>query len=113
VSLADLAAAQATPEQLAHPPWPAPLAAVLRTRQQQLRAQLASAVGELPRPAQPALRGLLVWARLAAAHSQRGERALPAAPGPRDHPTRDPHRPQDSWWAWSAARRASAGRFAL
>ena len=58
VSLADLAAAQATPEQLAHPPWPAPLAAVLRTRQQQLRAQLASAVGELPRPTQPALRGL-------------------------------------------------------
>jgi phytoene synthase len=113
VSLADLAAAQAAPEQLAQPPWPAPLAAVLRTRQQQLRAQLAVAVGELPRHAQPALRGILVWARLAAAQSRRCERALPRALDPRDHPTRDHHRPQDSWWAWSAARRATAGRFAL
>lgn len=113
MSLADLAAARAAPEQLAQPPWPAPLAAALRTRQRQLRAQLAAAVGELPRHAQPALRGILVWARLAAAQSWRCERALPQALGPRDHPSRDHHRPQDSWWAWSAARRAAAGRFAL
>lgn len=113
VSLADLAAAQAAPEQLAHPPWPAPLAAALRSRQQQLRGQLAAAVAELPRHQQPALRGILVWARLATAQSQRAERALPQALEPRDHPTRDHHRPQDSWRAWSAARRATSGRFAL
>jgi phytoene synthase len=108
VTLADLAAASAAPQDLARPPWPEGLARVLRLRHQQLRAELAAGVGELPRHAQPTLAGLLVWVRLAAEHSRRAERALPHALKPRDH-----HGPLDSWRAWSAARRAAAGRFAL
>jgi 15-cis-phytoene synthase len=108
VTLTDLAAAHTLPEQLAQPPWPEPLAAWLRTRLQLLRAELAAGVGGLPRQLQPALRGVLVWARLAAAQSLRCERALPCALDTRDH-----HRPLDSWWAWNAARRAATGRFAL
>jgi 15-cis-phytoene synthase len=108
VTLMDLAAASAAPQDLARPPWPEGLARVLRLRHQQLRAELARGVGELPRHAQPTLAGLLVWARLAAAHSQRGERALPHALEPRDH-----HGPVDSWRAWRTARRAAAGRYAL
>src|SRR5579863_4993895 len=106
--LAHLAAASAAPQDLARPPWPHGLVRVLRLRHQQLRAELAAGVGELPRLNQPTLAGLLVWARLAAAHSQRSERALPHALEPRDH-----HGPLDSWRAWSTARRAAAGRFAL
>jgi 15-cis-phytoene synthase len=108
VALSDLAAAGALAEALARPPWPQGLAGLLRTRHQELRAELAAGVAGLPRQEQPALRGLLVWARLAAVQSQRGERALPRALKPRDH-----HRPLDSWRAWSAARSAAAGRFAL
>jgi 15-cis-phytoene synthase len=108
VTLADLAAAPATVEELARPPWQQGLAQVLRTRHQGLRAELAAAVAQLPRHAQPTLRGIMVWARLAAVQSLRCERALPHALSTRDH-----HRPFDSWRAWSAARRAAAGRFAL
>jgi phytoene synthase len=108
VTLADLAAAPASAEALARPPWPPGLAQLLGTRHRQLRAELAAGVAQLPRPAQPGLRGLMVWAQLAALQSRRGERALPRALNPRDH-----HRPLDSWRAWRAARRAAAGRFAL
>lgn len=108
VALSDLAAARALPEALAQPPWPQGLAGFLRTRHQELRAELAAGVAGVPRQAQPALRGLLVWTRLAAVQSLRGERALPRALNPRDH-----HRPLDSWRAWSVARRAASGRFAL
>jgi phytoene synthase len=108
VALEDLAAASAAPQDLAQPPWPEGLARVLRLRHQELRAQLAADVGALPRQTQPALAGLLVWARLAVLHSRRAERALPHALKPRDH-----HGPLDSWRAWGAARRAAAGRFAL
>ncbi|GAC1458738.1 MAG: hypothetical protein PVSMB6_17990 [Steroidobacteraceae bacterium] len=108
VTLADLAAAGVRPEDLARPPWPEALADLLRRRHRQLRAALAVSVGGLPRDAQPQLRGLLVWARLTGQQSQRCERALPHAPGPRDH-----HGPLDPWRAWAAARRAAAGRFAL
>jgi phytoene/squalene synthetase len=108
VTLADLAAAPATADELARPPWPPGLARLLRTRHRHLRAELAAGVAQLPRPAQPALRGLMVWAQLAAVYSQRGERALPHALKPRDY-----HRPLDAWRAWRAARRAAGGRFAL
>jgi phytoene synthase len=108
VTLADLAAAQASPQELARPPWSAPLAARLRARHQELRAQLAAGVAGLPAHAQPALRGLMVWTQLAAAQSRRCERALPQALDTRDH-----HRPPDAWRAWRAARRAAAGRFVL
>jgi phytoene synthase len=108
VTLADLAAVSARPEDLARPPWPDALANLLRTRHRELRATLTVSAGALPPHAQPQLRGLLVWARLTAQQSQRCERALPRAPTPRDH-----HGPLDSWRAWEAARRAATGRFAL
>ena len=108
VTLADLAAASAASQDLARPPWPEGLARLLRLRHQQLRAELAAGVGALPRHAQASLAGLLVWVRLAAEHSRRAQRALPDALKPRDH-----HGALDSWRAWSAARRAAAGRFAL
>jgi 15-cis-phytoene synthase len=108
VTLADLAAAPATAAQLARPPWPQGLARLLATRHRQLRAELAAGVAQVPRPAQAAVSGLMVWAQLATVQSQRGERALPQALKPRDH-----HRPLDAWRAWRAARRAASGRFAL
>jgi hypothetical protein len=108
LTLADLAAASAAPEELARPPWSQALAALLRARHRELREELARIVDGLPGPAQPQLRGLLVWARLASQQSRRCERALPRAPEPRDH-----HGSLDSWRAWVAARRAAAGHFAL
>lgn len=108
VTLADLATASATAAQLARPPWPQGLAQVLRTRHRELRAELAAGVAQLPRHAQPAVRGLMVWAQLAAVQSQRCEHALPHALNSRDH-----HRPLDSWRAWRAARRAACGQFSL
>jgi phytoene/squalene synthetase len=108
LTLADLAAAAARPEELARPPWPPALADLLRRRHRQLRAELAASAAGLQGHVQPQLRGLLVWARLASQQSQRCERALPRAPEPRHH-----HGPLDSWRAWAAARRAAAGHFAL
>lgn len=108
LTLADLTAAAAGPEDLARPPWPEALADLLRTRHRQLRGELAASSAGLPRHAQPQLRGILVWALLASQQSRRCERALPHALKPRDH-----HGPLDPWRAWTAARRAAAGRFAL
>jgi phytoene synthase len=106
--LDELARAQVPSAELARPPWPAALATLLRARHQQLRRQLAAQAGALPRHAQPLLRGVLVWAFLAAQLSRRCERALPRAPGPRDH-----HRSLDAARAWQAARRATRGRLML
>ena len=99
-----LAQAQVAPDQLAQPPWPPPLAQLLRTRHRQLRAALASHGAALLPAQRRSLRGLLVWATLVAAYSQRAEALLPQAPAP--------HGPQhflDGWRAWRAARRAAAG----
>jgi phytoene synthase len=104
--LDELAAAGVDPAGLALPPWPAPLAALLSTRQQALRAELAAAAAGLPRAAQPALRALLVWAALAGATSRRAERRLPQAPA-----AADDHAVLDGWRAWRAARQAGSGRF--
>jgi len=106
--LDELALAQVPAEELARLPWSPALAALLRGRQQQLRRQLAAQASALPRAAQPLLRGVLVWAYLAAQLSRRCERALPRAPGPRDH-----HRPLDAARAWQAARRATQCRLRL
>jgi phytoene synthase len=106
--LDELAAAGVDPGQLAHPPWPAALAARLRARHEELRAQLATAGRALPAQARAPLRALLVWAALAQAQSRRVARRLPdAARGSDDHGA------FDGWRAWRAARRADAGRLAL
>ena len=106
--LDELARAHAPPEALAQLPWAAELAALVRERHRQARAALAASVAALARHEQAPLRGLLVWAALACAHSRRAERALPGALTSGDH-----HAPLDAWRAWRAARRADTGRIAL
>ncbi len=106
--LAELAQAQVSPQEPAQWPWRTPLAALVRTRHGQARAGLAHAVAALAPEEQPALAGLLVWAALATAHSQRLLAALPYARGPGDH-----HAVLDGWRAWRAARRAARGRLRL
>jgi len=91
--LDELAAAGLDPTWLTRrPPWPAALAALLRTRRAALRSELAAAIDALPPQRQPPLRGLLVWAALASCE----ERGV-----------------LDGWRAWQAARRATRGRFRL
>ncbi len=102
--LDELARAGTQPEDLARAEWAQPLAQALRARHGQLRAQLAEAVRCLGADGQPALRGLMVWAALAAAQSRRIEQRLPHAPRERDHRSA-----LDGWRAWRAARRADAG----
>jgi 15-cis-phytoene synthase len=102
--LDELGAAQATPAQLAQPPWPAALAALVRERHGQLRGALAASLTQLAPAARP-LRGLMVWAALALSHSGRAARDLPRASLARDY-----HAALDGWRAWRAARGADAGR---
>jgi 15-cis-phytoene synthase len=94
-----------SPAQLAQPPWPAPLAELVRARHRHLRSALAAGVAALPREAQPTLRGVIVWAALAVHHSARAARRLPHASLAREH-----HGTLDGWRAWRVARRAAAGR---
>jgi 15-cis-phytoene synthase len=108
VPLDELARAQVEPVQLTARPWPRSLAALVAQRHQSLRQELRGQVQALPGALQPALRGVLVWAQLAAEVSRRAERVLPQPPGPRED-----YRPLDAWRAWRAARRADAARFAL
>lgn len=106
--LAELAQSQVAPEEPAQQPWRAPLVALVRTRHQAARAGLAHALAALAPEEQAALPGLLVWAALATAHSQRVLAALPYARVPGDH-----HAPLDGWRAWRAARAAARGRLRL
>jgi phytoene synthase len=108
VPLEELRKAQVEPRQLAQPPWLTPLAQLLAERQQALRRQLADSVAALPTARQPGLRGLLVWATLAAQLSSRAERALPQALSPGED-----HGPLDGLRAWRAARQADRARFVL
>jgi phytoene synthase len=101
--LDELEHAHIAPERLAQPPWPEPLAELLRHRYQGLRVSLGAALAELPSAARPALRGVIVWATLASAAAARAEKRLPRASAPRDH-----HAPLDGWRAWRVARRADA-----
>lgn len=97
-----------SPGQLARPPWPQPLAQLLRARHGELRTALAAGVAWLAPAVQPALRGVIVWAALAARHSARSARRLPYASLAGEH-----HALLDGWHAWQAARRAAAGRALL
>jgi phytoene synthase len=106
--LDELGAAGMDAASLPPPPWPPALAALLRARHRQLRAELAARVAALAPAAQPPLRALLVWAVLAHLGSRRAERRLPQA-----LPSGDHHAPLDGWRAWRAARRADSGRLAL
>ncbi len=96
------------PGTLAKPPWPAAVVNLLRARHNALRADLTRAFSSVDREQQPMLRGLIVWAALAARSSERSQRALP-----------DRRAPQrldavaDSWLAWRIARKATRGRFRL
>ncbi len=104
----ELGQAQVEPSALAHPPWPEPLCALLRSRQRASRAALAASVAELPAALQPSLRGLLVWAALAYRESLRAERALPH-PWQADRASRLAY----AWIAWRAARHADRRKFHL
>jgi 15-cis-phytoene synthase len=103
--LDELAGAGVTAGELARPPWSAALARLLRERHHALRRELAASVSALGAAAQSALRGLIVWAAVAASHSRRAEALLPRAIAARDHQA-----PLDGWRAWRAARLADAGR---
>jgi len=103
--LDELATLEVSPEELARPPWPAPLVSRLRERHRELRAALAASVAALAPAEQPSLRGVIVWAALAAQHSRYAEQRLPDA-----SLGREDHRPLDGWRAWRIARRAQAGR---
>jgi phytoene synthase len=103
--LDELAQAGAAPEELARPPWQAGLVALIGTRHRALRAQLVESVSALGGAPQAALRGVVVWAAIAAHASVRAQARLPHANG-----RGDPHAWSDGWRAWRAARRATAGR---
>jgi 15-cis-phytoene synthase len=106
--LDELEGAHATALELARPPWPAALTHLVRARHGQLRAALAANVSALAPADQRPLRGLIVWAAVAASHSVRATRDLPGA-----RLARDPERWFDGWRAWHAARCADAGRCRL
>jgi len=102
VPLDELERAQVPPETLAQPPWPAPLAALLRKRHGELRDAVGAAVDALTPQLRQPLRGLIVWATMACTASGRAQARLPEASGPRDH-----HAALDGWRAWRAARAAA------
>lgn len=93
---------------LAKPPWPAPLASLLRERHEALRRTVGESVAALGREEQAGFRGLLVWAALAWRQSARAQRALPGIILPRRY-----HALADGWRAWRAARRSAAGKLQL
>ena len=100
IPLDELARTHTAPESLAQPPWPAPLAELLRHRHRELRTVLGAALEALPPAARPALRGVIVWATIACEASARAEKRLPHESTARDHQA-----PLDGWRAWRAARR--------
>ncbi len=106
--LDELEQAGVEPSELARPPWPAALCALLRSRQRAAREALAASVATLPPALQPSLRGLIVWAAAAHRVSLRAERALPSP----WQPSRA-SRLADAWLSWRAARRADHRRFRL
>ncbi len=108
IPLDELERHKTEPGALAMRPWPETVVDLLRSRHNALRTDLARAVGGLGGEMQSRLRGVLVWAALAARSSRRHERALPN----RAVPTRfDPV--TDAWFAWRQARKATMGRFRL
>jgi 15-cis-phytoene synthase len=106
--LDELERAGVKPESLVATPHAPQLTSLLRERHTRLRCVLADSIGRVPQTAQPALRGLLVWANMSWRRSQQLERALPG-----------PRQPQafealaDAWYAWRAARHATTGKLRL
>lgn len=106
--LQELDQAGVRPDSILGTPHSAQLAALLRQRHEALRTLLADSIRTLATTAQPALRGLLVWATMAWHRSQQMQGALPGS-----------QRPQrldalaDAWHAWRAARHALAGKLRL
>lgn len=103
--LDELESAGVHAEQLAAPPWPEALVALLASRHELLRAQLRE-LGSVDRELQPGLRGLLVWMKLAWTLSLRAQAALPGALHARRLDALS-----DTWTAWQAARAALARRY--
>jgi 15-cis-phytoene synthase len=108
VPLDELERAGVEVKSLAKPPWPTPLAAVLRERHEALRATIGESLSAFEREEQSGFRGLLVWAALAWQQSARVQHALPNIILPRPY-----HALADGWQAWRAARRAAAGNLRL
>jgi phytoene/squalene synthetase len=108
VPLDELETSGVDAEGLAKNPWPAKLARVLASRHEALRAELERGVATVQGTAQPAVRGLLVWAALAWRQSKRAQLALPNQLQPGRFDTLG-----DAWVAWRAAQRAVRGRFTL
>jgi len=108
VPLDELQQAGIDPADLAKPPWPAALSALLRKRHAALRASVAECLGSVTREEQREVRGVLVWAALAWQQSWRAQRALPN----QIHAQRY-HTLTDGWHAWRAARRAITGRYRM
>jgi phytoene synthase len=108
VPLEELEQAGVSPQSLANPPWPEPLAQLLRQRHEALRRELALTVASLPAAQQRPLRGALVWSALSWDLSRRAQRALPRAAAPSVASAA-----AANWRAWRAARAATAGRLAL
>jgi 15-cis-phytoene synthase len=108
VPLDELERAGVEVKSLAKPPWPAPLASLLRERHEALRATVGESLAAFGREEQPGFRGLLVWAALAWRQSARAQRALPNIILPRRY-----HALADGWQAWRAARRAAGGNLRL
>jgi 15-cis-phytoene synthase len=105
VPLEELERAQVAAASLAQPPWPAPLAALLRGRHCELRGAVRAAVDAFTPQLRQALRGLIVWTTMACTASTRAQARLPRSSGPRDH-----HAALDGWRAWRAARAADKPR---
>jgi 15-cis-phytoene synthase len=108
VPLDELESVHAEPSVVAKPPWPQPIAELLRSRHKTLRSEISRALGAISAEQQPALRGLIVWAALTLRLSQRVERALPT----RFRAERFDGI-SDAWYSWRVARRATVGRFKL
>ncbi len=106
--LSELDQAGVKPESLVETPHSAPLAALLSERHETLRSRLADSIASLTPTAQPALRGLLVWATMAWRRSRQLQSALPGSPRPQRLEAL-----ADAWHAWRAARHALAGRLSL
>lgn len=103
--LDELERANAEPDALAKHPWPDEVTALVRSRHDSARAQLARAIRAVEGGQRAALRGILVWAALVEKSLDRTQRALPDR--------RRPHRLDgmaDSWLAWRTARNASRGK---
>jgi hypothetical protein len=104
----ELDRAKADPGVVAKLPWPREVAEIVRERYQVLRSEIADAVAKVDPRKRPALRGLLVWAALAARSARCAERALPNLfiAGRFDGLS-------GAWFSWRVARKATVGRFSL